>query len=82
MIEEPFGFGVERKGDRWQVCLPHQCGEWNITGEDEEERDWGEAYVSHADAIDSLEAFIAEAQDALSALREQRELKPSWEEQT
>jgi len=76
MIEEPFGFGVERKGDRWQVWLPHQCGEWNITGEDEEERDWGEAYVSHADAIDSLEAFIAEATEALRALEAGNEYNP------
>jgi len=82
MVEESFEFRVKRRDDLWSVYLPHQCGEWNITGEDEEERDWGEAYVSHADAIDSLKAFIAEAQDALSALREQRELKPSREEQT
>ena len=59
--------GTERvPTDDWVVELPHQCDAWSIAGED------GEG-VAHAEAVASLEAFIAEAQEALAALREQRE---------
>lgn len=51
---------------RWLVYLPHQCDDWDIAGE------YGGA-VSHESAIASLEAFITQAQEALVALREERE---------
>lgn len=61
-----FGFTVSRVRPYglWKVYLPHQCEEWEITG--------------HAETLDSaivsLEQFIAEANEALEALRERREM--------
>lgn len=43
----------------WRVYLPHQCDEWDIAYADTRE-----------EAITELEEFIAEAQDALTQLRE------------
>jgi hypothetical protein len=56
------------RSDLWAVRLPHQCDAWSITGPscyDDE--------VPHAVAVQRLELFIAEAKDALTALRERRE---------
>lgn len=60
------GNPVSATGDSWVVCLPHQCGAWEIAGEDYEPAD-------HATAVAALERFIAEAEDALDALRERNE---------
>lgn len=76
---ESFGFTVRRCYDydksvipyaeiltnRWDVHLPHMCEDWIITeGYD------GEVYDG---AVKSLEAFIAEAQAALVALKNREE---------
>jgi len=68
----PFGFEVQQVPDGdpsdppvWAVDLPHQCDSWSIT-------EWG---VSHAAAVAELERFVAEATDALTALREHREYR-------
>jgi len=45
----------------WTVSLPHQCDEWEIV-----------PYDFHAPAVAALEKFIAEAQQALEALRGMR----------
>ena len=59
---------VAPRVDRWIVSLPHQCDEWQITN------DW---HGEHHDvAVAALEAFIVEAQSALVALRERREMTP------
>ena len=72
----PFGFTVKRATrtgsgpDDWCVFLPHQCEDWDITGD-------GEHYAAgppHAEAVADLAAFIAEAQNALDALKERREV--------
>jgi hypothetical protein len=47
----------------WAVYLPHQCDDWNVT-------DYG---APQGQAVAELERFIAEAQQALAALREGRE---------
>lgn len=77
MTDQPFGFKVKTPGSSempgytytwgWEVRLPHQCSTWDIVG--------GEAWVEtsdHAVAIAEFERFIAEAQQALTALREGR----------
>jgi len=46
----------------WSVSLPHQCDEWEIT-------DCADDYAA---VVAGLEKFIAEAQQALAALREMR----------
>jgi len=69
-----FGFTVKQGSDYdeetytstpkpgyWQVYLPHQCDYWSITE--------GYIGVPTEEAIASLEAFIAEAQAALAALK-------------
>jgi len=79
--DDQFGFTVERspiyevgprgglrpQGDTgWRVYLPHQCDAWEIAA--------GPAGgVPHAEAVRDLETFIAQAQVALAALREERE---------
>jgi hypothetical protein len=75
---EPFGFTVERAGaydfDRkewavipgqWLVRLPHHCCPLDLAHPD------GDA--AHADAVAALERFVAEAQQALAALKDERE---------
>lgn len=82
--QEPFGFTVEREEkyrfrytprqeytDRWTVYLPHQCDEWAISGDDAYS-----GHVPHEVAVARLEAFIAQAQDALTALKDRREVQP------
>lgn len=59
------------KTDEWMVALPHQCDSWVISSEDT----WG-GYEPHDVAVARLEAFIAEATEALTALRERREVHP------
>ena len=49
--------------DLWRVFLPHQCDTWDIAGENSREG------VPHAKAVANLETFIAEAQDALTRLK-------------
>jgi hypothetical protein len=67
-----FGFKVKHeeasnnRHARWVVELPHQCDAWQITPDTYEEP------VTHTQAVESLEQFIAEAQEALDALREKR----------
>ncbi len=79
MPEDKFGFQVSHKPEKkapgekghspagWRVELPHQCDSWEIAPHD----DYG--HVPHADAVAGLEAFIAEAHEALAALRDGRE---------
>lgn len=80
MPEQRFGFTVEHAaihdyvdgqdvevGRGWAVYLPHQCGAWGIAGGEYEP-------VSQAEAVAELERFIAEAQVALAALRDGREI--------
>lgn len=57
----------------WAVTLPHQCGPWSIAGE-------RYSPESREDCIQELERFIGEAQDALTALIEGRELNREVEE--
>lgn len=59
------------KTDDWLVYLPHQCDAWVISSEDV----WY-GYEPHDVAVSRLEAFIAEATEALTALRERRETDP------
>lgn len=47
--------------ETWRVQLPHQCDEWTVALEN--------GAGGHARAVGALEAFIAEAQEALTALR-------------
>lgn len=79
---EPFGFTVKPEqtwdaeldelvptgNDFWRVHLPLQCDAWDIAGD-------GYEGVPHADAVAALERFVTEAQDALAALRERREIE-------
>ena len=60
--EGPFGFNVYHYADegRYSVFLDHQCDWWQIS----------DRSVTKDEAIASLEAFIAEAQTALAALKE------------
>lgn len=75
---KPFGLTVGRDdirewrdgklvplGSGWRVFLPHQCDEWMVSG----------SYhgVPHGVAVAALERFIAEASEALEALRQERE---------
>lgn len=68
-MTEKYGFMVRKDSKGWWVALPHQCDEWVIAG------DW--SGTDHAEAVASLTEFIAEAQEALAALREQREFGES-----
>jgi hypothetical protein len=61
-----FGFKVEKLLGGWVVSLPHRCGTWDITEYDEHPS-------SKEEAIASLEAFIAEGQQALAALKQGEE---------
>ena len=61
-----WGFSVEQKKSGWRVFLPHQCDEWDIAGDRYE-------YVSHAEAVAELRSFVAEANDALTALYAERQ---------
>jgi hypothetical protein len=62
MQNQQFWFRVEKKqDDQWSVCLPHQCGEWEVTDEYD-----GAPYEV---AVQRLEQFIAEAQNALHTLK-------------
>lgn len=66
-MSESFGFRVEvDSDDLWSVELPHQCDEWGIANVKYH------GGVSHEVAVAELERFIAEATDALTALRERR----------
>lgn len=69
-MSEPFGFRVEKTGlaDLWKVELPEQYDPWTIAGV----KYYGG--VPHAEAVAELTRFIAEAQVALVALTERREV--------
>jgi hypothetical protein len=62
----PDGYYLRRPVDppRWHVWLPHSCGEWMIVG-------WHDNRVGSPKdvAVAELEGFIAEAQEALAALK-------------
>ena len=69
-----FQFAVrETHSGTWAVYLPHQCQQWDIAGEDGGEYGEGEP---HERAVELVEAFVAEAQAALAALRERTEVRP------
>lgn len=61
-----FGMKARHEGDGWMVYLPHQCDSWSIAG------DHGDP-VGLDEAVASLEAFIAEAQQVLEQLQAGRE---------
>ena len=62
------GFTVERStDDTWSVTLPHSCSEWTITNDGEWEP------VPHEQAVKELESFIAQAQAALTKLKNREE---------
>lgn len=74
-----FDFSVRRENrriqsatrdDSWCVFLPHQCDKWDIAGVVDGSHMDG---VPHAEAVAALERFIAEAQQALEALKAERE---------
>jgi hypothetical protein len=50
--------GSWREVVEWSVCLPHQCGAWNIA-----------EVETKAEAVMRLEQFAAEAQATLERLR-------------
>lgn len=59
----------------WKIYLPHQCGEWDIThNEDDEyyETDGAEP-VSSSRAVEQLSAFVSEAQELLEGIRQAQE---------
>lgn len=64
--EGPWQTGKQVVTDKWEVCLPHMCDEWQIAGGS------GDS-VSYEDAIKGLERFIGEAQEALIVLKSKRE---------
>ena len=87
-MSETFGFTINGRGnaftgydenddgtygERWQVSLPHQCGDWMIG------KDWGE--VAKEEVIETLTEFIHEAMNALTALKDAPETAPEdgWE---
>lgn len=60
-----FDFDVIKKEDGYLVQLPHQCEEWTVAG--------GEKYwtgTTKEKAIEQLETFIKEAQEALEKLKQ------------
>lgn len=74
-MSEPFGFTVgktddedDNPADLWRVSLPHQCDRWLVAA--------ASPYTGlpHDQAIATLTRFIAEAQSALAALVERREV--------
>lgn len=63
-----FGFKVKKStaaGDQWKVTLPHQCGDWEISLG----WDFDAEAPDHGKAVADLEAFIAEAHEALRHLK-------------
>jgi hypothetical protein len=54
----------------WQVYLPHQCDDWMIVGDTDD----NEAEI-HANAVAILKSFISEAELALRELEAKRELR-------
>jgi hypothetical protein len=65
-----FGFQVTSKDDAWEVSLPHECGRWMVAGDVNYEE-----YVDHYKAVQEMEQFVDEAQQALAALRNRQEIK-------
>lgn len=57
--------------DTWRVGLPHQCDSWLITREDDK---YGGPTTPHAVAVERMTEFVAEAQAALAALLDRREM--------
>ncbi len=79
MIHDPFGFTIwywaarDERPDYWTISLPHQCGDWNITGEYEDD-------PNKDVAVYKLRLFIAEANEALAHLESAPEhSSESWE---
>jgi hypothetical protein len=66
-VRHPRDWDDNVTSEDWIVELPHQCDAWTIAGDNYDS-------VPHAEAVAELEKFIAEAQSALAALREGREL--------
>jgi hypothetical protein len=63
-----FGFAVRERDSGWVVELPHQCSEWSITDAETSGYAWSLG-IPHAQAVAEMEAFIAEAQEALAVLK-------------
>lgn len=59
-----YEFRVERfDDDMWRVHLPHQCDKWVVAASVEDEG------CPHAEAVEQLQRFIAEATEALGRLK-------------
>jgi|SRR5215218_3676299 len=84
--QEAIGLGPDGLGayqpvtpPRWKVSLPHQCDRWAIVedwhppGADPQDWDSWMTGTPQKEAAEILERFIAEAQEALAALRAGRE---------
>ncbi len=76
-MSESFGFKVRHIAedgdtfepvDQWEVKLPHQCDSWLIAGVK-----YGPG-LPHDEAVAEVRRFIAEAESALAALIERREV--------
>jgi hypothetical protein len=73
----PDGMPVYQPVDpsRWKVNLPHQCDrwaiveDWQLPGADPQDWDSWKTGAPQQDAVEILERFIAEAQEALAALK-------------
>ncbi len=67
MADDVTIFNVARDDSgRWGVYLDHQCDEWDIAGETSVGATTG---IAHEKATARLEAFLADGQRALAALR-------------
>jgi hypothetical protein len=62
MIDK-FGFEVVESDGEYSVRLPHSCDSWCITGNQ------SYSYVSKERAIEEMEQFIKEAQEAIEIIR-------------
>ena len=62
-------YGERLADPLWKVSLPHQCGRWRIDNTD--------IYLEGStkeEAVEELESFIRQAQEALGALKRGEEL--------
>jgi len=74
MSAPEYGIAVTLKNNKWQITLPHKCGQWGIVPNTHDPN--YEPGVMLDEAIAGLETFIAEANQALNALRDRQEYNP------
>ncbi len=63
-----FGFVVATHDGQWEVSLHHQCDRWDLT--------YPYETANRDAAIDAVNRFITEAQQALGYLRDSQEWRP------